>query len=287
MASSSSGQRGAVLLLTVLVILIVASLSFAVTLLNHALQAAAPEAKTVQAYSNLEKAFARFVTSNRRLPCGADGRIASTVASAGVEQRNNTTGDCITVNFGVVPWITLQIAEADASDGWGNRLTYRVPTGAAGFTRNLAFDMSSCAATGTAATTVSGGAVVCFARAFPCAIAASCTNVTNYVLNRGIRVNDATGAPITNPATGTGAAYIVTSAGANFFGAYNSAGLLMAAQGSAAGTGEVTNSNNTPLQAAYVDAPRDTSATATHYDDVMLRPPISTVLTQAQLGPRL
>jgi len=286
MASSSSGQRGAVLLLTVLVILIVASLSFAVTLLNHALQAAAPEAKTIQAYSNLEKAFARFVTSNRRLPCGADGRFASTAASAGVEQRNDT-GDCITVNFGVVPWITLQIAEADASDGWGNRLTYRVPTGAAGFTRNWAFDMSSCAATGTAATTVSGGAVVCFARAFPCAIAASCTNVTNYVLNRGIRVNDATGAPITNPATGTGAAYIVTSAGANFFGAYNSAGLLMAAQGSAAGTGEVTNSNKNPLQAAYVDSACDTSATATHYDDVMLRPAISTVLTQAQLGPRL
>ena len=199
-------------------------------------------------------------------------------------------GDCTAVNTGIVPWVSLQITEADASDGWNSRLTYRVPTSATGFTRNLAFDMSSCAATGTATTTTTGGAtsaVVCFARTFPCPLVSSCTSVANYLLNRGLRVNDGAGTATMNPAIGTGAAYVVISAGSNLAGAYNSAGRLLAAQGTAAGTGETTNRNNAALQAAYVDAARDASATTTHFDDLVLRPGITAVLNQAKLGPRL
>jgi hypothetical protein len=286
--SMRTRQRGAALLLSALLLVTIAATSFAVYLLNASIQAAAPEAKTAQLLTNLEKTFAQFVAGNRRLPCGADGRIATGAVGAGVESRN-ANGDCTAVNFGVVPWVTLQITEADASDGWGSRLTYRVPTGATGFTRPLAFDSSSCATGGTAVTTTTGGAasaVICLARPFPCPSAAACTSAANYTQNRGIRINDNAGTALLNPATGTGAAYVVISAGANRSGAYSTSGVLQASPGIPAGTSETTNSNNRALAAAYVDAVRDNSSTATHFDDVLLRPAISTVLTQAQLGPR-
>jgi hypothetical protein len=286
--TTRSQQRGAVLLLTVLLILMISGISFAVYLLNNAITAAAPESKTLQNLTSLEADFARFVTINRRLPCPADGRIASGAVNAGVEAKD-VNSDCTATNFGVVPWVTLQINEAAATDGWGGRLTYRVPTGATGFTRVLAFDLSACSSIGTAVTGVTGGAgsaVICLPRPFPCPGAAACTSATNYTLNRGLRVNDGGGAAVMNPATGSGAAYVVISAGANVGGSYTVGGILRNVQGAALGTGETTNANNQALQAAYVDATRDNSTTTSHFDDVMLRPSISSVLTRAQLGPR-
>jgi len=259
--------------------------SFGVKLLELAQRHTDQATLTATRLQALDKAMARFVTLNRRLPCPADGRIDSAAVGAGVEQRNGA-GDCTTMNFGVVPWVALQIQEADALDGYGNRFTYRVPTGATGFTRDLAFDMSACAAIGTAATTTSGGAVVCFPRPTPCPGAGACTSPANYMANRGLMVRDGTGAIIMNPVSGTGAAFVVISGGENRGGVYLPTGVIGATQGTAMGAGELTNRNNQALQANYVDAIKDSTATNTHFDDVVLRPTISDVLTRSQLGPR-
>ena len=60
----------------------------------------------------------------------------------------------------------------------------------------------------------------------------------------------------------------------------------MAASGPALGTGETINANNQALQAAYVDDNLSDATTAAHFDDIVSRPSILTVLTKAQLGPR-
>ena len=99
-------------------------------------------------------------------------------------------------------------------------------------------------------------------------------------------VRDGTSVILMNPATNTGAAYVVISAGENRGGAFLPGGVIATTEGTALGTRETINRNNQAGQANYVDAIRDTSATATHFDDLLLRPTVSSVLAQAALGPR-
>ncbi|MEJ7804889.1 MAG: type II secretion system protein, partial [Telluria sp.] len=76
----------------------------------------------------IETALTNFVAVNKRLPCPADGRLASGAAGAGVEALLPGPGTCVAgvMTFGVVPWVTLGLSENEASDPWNARLTYRV-----------------------------------------------------------------------------------------------------------------------------------------------------------------
>ena len=278
-------QRGAALLLVVALILILGASTLIVRQLQFVQRTTDRATTTKQRLLAVENAMARFVSVNRRLPCPADGRTSSTAVGAGTEQR--LTGDCTLPDFGVLPWVALQLVEQDVTDGWGGRFTYRVPTGATGFTRDGAFNMSSCATAGSAVAESIGSVIVCRARTtFPCPLASECTSPANYLVNRGLMVRDGTGVILMNPATNTGAAYVVISAGENRGGAFLPVGVIATTEGTALGNGETINRNNQAAQANYVDAIRDTSATATHFDDLILRPTITSVLSAASLGPR-
>jgi prepilin-type N-terminal cleavage/methylation domain-containing protein len=243
---------------------------------------------TVTRIATVDVAMANFVLQSKRLPCPADGAIGTGLANAGVEQRNGA-GDCTTQNRGIVPWVTLGLTESAGTDAWGNRLTYRVPTGATGYTRNSSFDMSSCDPAGTGPVINSGTILFCQVRP-PCAAsaAASCTTPANYMTGagRGLQVQSVGGAVVMNPLAGTGAAYIVISAGDNFGGAYSPGGTILGVTSPPMGNGENINANNQALQAAYIDDNLIDAATALHFDDIVSRPSILTVLTKAQLGPR-
>ena len=235
----------------------------------------------------VDVALANFVLQNKRLPCPADGAIGTGGADVGAEQRNGT-GDCTTQNRGVVPWVALGLPESAGTDAWGSRLTYRVPTGANGFTRNLAFDMSSCDPAGSGFV-AAGPPITCQPRVPGlCAAnaAGACTTPAAYMDKRGLQVQTVGGTPVMSPSAGTGAAYIVVSAGDNFGGAYSAGGAILAATSPPMGTGETTNANNQALQAAYVDDNLIDAATASHFDDIVSRPSILSVLNKAQLGPR-
>jgi prepilin-type N-terminal cleavage/methylation domain-containing protein len=68
----------------------------------------------------IQQALIGFAIINGRLPCPADGTIATGLPNAGVEKNTcGTTG----VIGGVLPWVTLGVSETDA---WGRRFTYRV-----------------------------------------------------------------------------------------------------------------------------------------------------------------
>lgn len=254
---------------------------------------------TRQRLAGVETAIALFVSQNRRLPCPADGRIAGNAADAGVERGG--PGGCLVVvgtpdsqTHGVVPWRSLGLAEADVTDGWGSRLTYRV---APELVSTNAMDLTACDPGGSdpAAAPLASCNSACSTPNFP----GSCTPPANYTRFKGLGIRNLASATLIMepapalPATSTGAAYVAISHGENRQGAYSNEGLL---QDGTPVSGTLEAANNA-ANAAFVNA---TSGTANpfiddfpsyaegtgHFDDTLLRPSILTVATKAQLGPR-
>ena len=266
---------------------------------------------TVARLAGIDAAMVNFVALQKRLPCPADGALAQGAALLGVERRDNVTGLCsidpgppVTpfMNRGVVPWVTLGISEAEALDGWNNRITYRTVSAANGFTNNNALDMTKCATNGTENDLVPTPTTVCNANCNGIADTLMCTKPSNFLLNRGVAVQDGAGnyiieplmVPYPNPPVRapTGAAYVLISHGENRGGAYSSAGQVQT--GSPANSAnEDINRNNFAYRsytavppAFYVDAAQNDSTGANHFDDILLRPTLMSVITRAQLGPR-
>ncbi len=247
---------------------------------------------TRQRLAGVETALALFVSQNQRLPCPADGQLDGGNASAGLEQSAAGTprtcavaGTANSQRYGVVPWRTLGLAEQDVTDGWGNRLTYRVDPD---FVTAATLNMTFCDPAGSkvAPEAYSAAAGYCDGTCTTATFPASCTRPGAVVLNQGLTVQNIAGTVVMNPASSTGAAYVVISHGENARGAYNNQGVLQAASGTDWGTEEAKNSADLVLAAYYVDDFPSFAAGAGHFDDILLRPSLLAVSTKAQLGPR-
>jgi prepilin-type N-terminal cleavage/methylation domain-containing protein len=248
---------------------------------------------TRQRLAGVETAIALFVSQNQRLPCPANGTLAGTDANAGVEQITlgapNTCsvgGAAGSQQHGVVPWRALGISEQDATDGWGNRLTYRVD---ADFVTAPAMNFTYCDPGGAAgAATLASPGGYCNATCTSATFPASCTMPSAVTSTQGLQVRNLGGTPIMDPVASpsTGAAYVLISHGENGSGAYGNAGILQAAASTDSGTEEAKNAANLALQAYYVDDFPSYPAGTGHFDDFVIRPSILTVATRAQLGPR-
>ena len=248
--------------------------------------------------AGLDVALANYVAVQGRLPCPADGSLATGVALAGVEAR--TAGVCTAMDTGVVPWVTLGLTEAEALDGWNTRISYRTITALAappnlGFTSNRALDATGCdpgGAAARAAVTVGGQSVETCATGCTLATLAACTSPANFVTGRGLSVRSDVaplGILLMDPAALTGAAYVLISHGENRGGGYDSSGTLQAGT-PANGVLEAPNANNQALPvlpAAFIDAPlNDSDDGATRFDDIVSRPTLMTLLVKAGLAPR-
>lgn len=262
----------------------------------------------------LDTALAQFVAVNKRLPCPANGTIASGALNAGMESPSPATGTCnpATQIYGVVPWVTLGLTEEDATDPWMARMTYRVDP-ALTQTASRLMDMSNCdpSSSGGGLDASSG----CKTPVPPCSGGTGCSSPSDFLLNKGLDVWDGlNGAPgyaarQNNRTNGTGAAYIIISHGPTGSGAYNkngASGPLFATQpGSLSianpsppppsltgGTDELPNYNGlavvvTSTQAnVYRAAPLNDIVTLAHFDDYLSHPTLMTVLNKANLGPR-
>ena len=292
-------QAGGVLLAVVGAVLVVALAVFAKTILQDVQRGLSKQraiAMTLGASdSKIDKALANFVAQNRRLPCPADGTVASGTLNAGVEKPFPPTGSCNPVNQanGVVPWVTLGISEGDAADPWNGRITYRVQPELASNPAKL-MDMSWCDPAGTP-TGASGPALACT----PGCAGATCMNPLNFLYAKGLQVQDGAGgwlnqpapawlgAPAPPPPNSSGAAYVLISHGPTGAGAYNKAGILQS--GSViAGTNEISNRNKQALTGAtiFIDTAQNSAANAAHFDDYLSHPTIATVLGYAGLGAR-
>ena len=272
---------------------------------------------TRQRLAGVETALALFVSQNQRLPCPANGTLAGTDANAGLEQiatpglpaANTCTvaGVANSQQHGVVPWRSLGLSEQDATDGWGNRLTYRASTD---FITAPSMNMTFCDPGGTKTPrepTLASPAGYCDPNCSTATFPASCTMPSAVTAGLGLRICNLAGSVVMNPAPGanfangncshvalaspppsTGAAYVVISHGENGEGAYNNQGVLQGASGSGSGTEETRNSANLALANStyFLDDFAAYAAGNGHFDDFVLRPSILTVATKAQLGPR-
>jgi prepilin-type N-terminal cleavage/methylation domain-containing protein len=273
-------QRGFTLIEIAIVIAILGFLLVLLIGISSGLIGQQRRETTRQRLTAIEVSMALFVSQNSRLPCPALGTlpVGTENALAGVCQNSQKDG--------VVPWAALGISEVDATDGWGNRFTYRV---APELTLANGMNFSYC--------DPAGGDNITYALppyCVTCTSLAGCTTPKAALKNKGLVVQNINGDFIMNPNPAgslgaTGAAYVVISHGENAAGAYNSSGAVQAAAGAQAGTREQQNYANAAYSAGYVfvdDFPnyQDTSL---HFDDFVLRPTVLSVATKAQLGPRV
>ena len=240
---------------------------------------------TVARLAGVDAALVNYVALQKRLPCPAVGSSA-----AGVEAGRAANGTCsvAVLNNGVVPWVTLGISEAEAQDGWGNRISYRTSNAVgAALTIDNKMEMSLCNPAGGDAATAPPPTLTCTATTPP----------LNYLKGpgRGLQVQDGAGVNLMDPATlATGAAYILISHGENRAGAYSSSGTIQIGLPPNLPPAVPLiledmnkNRNDDPgYPAFFIDAPHNDSGGEAQFDDIVLRPTIMSVVTRAGLGPR-
>ena len=295
--------RGFTLVEIAVVLLVLALLLGILATFSGGLVAQQRREITRQRLQGVDTALALFVAQNKRLPCPADGALASSNAAAGVENPNPpTTAACANDQArGVVPWRALGLAEQDVTDGWGNRFTYRVATA---FVQTGSMNFTRCDPAGSNTTTAlpsppdpTNGYCVSVGSSTTSFNASEWINPSRVTAGSGLQMVNLTGTTIMNPSASpsTGAAYVVISHGENAAGAYNSQGVLQTAGSIAAGTREqqnfadrayLTGCAATTCTAALVDDfPSFTQGTG-YFDDIVLRPSILAVALKAQTGPR-
>lgn len=271
-------------LVEIAVVLVIASLMLSMGLrLLSVTQQTSKRIGTNDRLAAIEATLALYASQVQRLPCPADGSLQSTDLTAGMEQRNLVTGDCMANQMnGVVPWRTLSIPEADATDGYFNRFSYRV---APGLTRTAALNMTACDPGGGGAadmTTTSRCLPTCSA-----ATMGACTSSQAAIAGRGIEVRTTGGVLVAAPAAvpSSGAAFVLISHGESAAGARNGDGIVQAGV-ARVGTGEAQNRNDQALVGFYVQDVANFDDSAAHFDDMVRAPSILTLTTKAGLAPR-
>ena len=302
----SARHRGFTLIEIAVVIVVLSLLLAMIAGIATAMLGQQRREATRQRLSGVETALALFVSQHQRLPCPANGALASSHADAGKENPDPPVGAACASNQdnGVVPWRALGLAEQDITDGWGNRLTYRV---APDFVVTPSMNFTQCDPGGTNTATgqmIDPTAGYCLAGCTQASFSAntgSCRKPSAATYGRGLRVQNLAGTPIMNPAAdaalliSTGAAYVVISHGENREGAFSADGIAQAASGADSGIEEQKNFASLAYTSTCPGGAGSTCyfvddfpvySNPGHFDDFVLRPSILTVATKAQLGPR-
>ena len=300
--------RGFTLIEVLVVLLIFGVLIAMAAVITRAVTAAQKRSLTATRMATVEAALVQFVLQQRRLPCPALGTTVASANNAGVENR--IAGGCgDNQQHGMLPWRALALTETDVTDGWDRRFTYRVaPT----LTVDGGMDMSACDPAGTEAlATPSTCNTNCLSTAL-----GNCTPPPRFLFGRGLTVCSASGCapavcnaavfpvPVTaatctqtttagllmhrNMYPHTGAAYVVISHGSTGGGAYTSGGALVPTTATMDGTEEAKNYANLAYDAAayYVDNETRDTTDNTHFDDIVLRPSVLSVVSKAGLAAR-
>lgn len=221
-------------------------------------------AETQRTMDSIKDAIIGFAQANGRLPCPANGTVASGAAGAGAEQF--TSPSC-TATFGAVPWATLGTPE---TDGWGRRFSYWVSPIFADALPPAATTFSSAGQSPTCTPT-------------PTPTQASFALCSLGVLTVNTR-NEITRVPLTP--VGAALPVVIISHGKNGFGAYTPAGLTLPAPSGADELANATHSggttfvsrNRTPSASGCNDAAPAQSLC--EYDDIVMMIPASVLIAR-------
>ena len=292
-SNTRAPSRGFTLIEVVMVLLIVSVVIAMAAVMTRGVVGAQKRSLTATRMSGVEVSLVQFVVQKKRLPCPADGTLDATNNNAGLEGARTATGGCTAQQDGVVPWRALGISEADATDGWDRRLTYRAgPLLAA----DNGLDISACDAAGTGGV-VSPPTNLCKSDGTcvgtTTAGLANCTPPSAFLAGKGLQVRNIAGTVLMEPNSGanphTGAAYVVISHGESGGGGYLNSGTLGTST-STDGTEELKNYASAPFvnnTVTYqVDDSTNTTAGVTHFDDIVSRPSVLAIASKAGLGPR-
>jgi prepilin-type N-terminal cleavage/methylation domain-containing protein len=275
-------SRGFTLIELLIVLVIISLLVAMAAMVTRAITSQQRRSLTATRLAGIDAALAQFVILQKRLPCPADGSLASANANAGDETARDVALGCTAEQKGVVPWKAIGLAEADVTDGWERRMTYRVqPILAA----NNAMDMSSCDPAGTALAPV-GGPCNAPGPGAGCNSTApnQCTPPALFLNGKGLPVQTVAGTVVMTPPN-TAAAYVVISHGESGGGGYLNSGQLYAST-TTDGDEEKKNYADQGMQPYYLDDALNETPGATHFDDVVSRPTVIGVANKAGLGPR-
>ena len=280
---SMRNARGFTLVEVLVVLIIFGIVLTMAAAVTRGLAAGQKRSNTVTRMQTVDAAIAQFVAVQKRMPCPANGALASTANNAGVEVAPDVNG-CSNQANGVVPWVSLGLTETDATDGWDRRFTYRTEQ-----SLGKTMDMSQCDPAGGAALPPPGAATC---NACSSTTLATCTPPQSFLYGKGLRVKNVSGTVVMEPTPATpavtpatGAAYVVISAGETGGGGYLNTGVIGTTT-STDGTEEQKNYANFAGAGYYVDDSISDVAGVTHFDDLVSRPSVLTVINKAALGPR-
>jgi prepilin-type N-terminal cleavage/methylation domain-containing protein len=291
--------RGFTIVELLVVMVIVAILVAMAAMITRGVTAGQKRSLTSTRMAAVDVALAQFVALQKRLPCPADGQLPSSNGGAGLEAPPDAANGCTSQVRGVVPWRTLGLAEQDVTDGWDRRLTYRLfPLLGA----TNAMDMSMCDPAGSADVLnvgCTGSATCCASCSSATApLLAACTLPLKFLQSRpGLEVQSLSGVKVMDPTLTppTGAAYVLISHGETGGGGYLSSGVQAASTiFDNDGTREKLNYADAEVRVAPNPPPlyytddgiADAPGAATHFDDVVSRPSVMTVINKAGLGAR-
>lgn len=278
-------SRGFTLIEIVVVLLIFGVILAMAAVVTRGISAAQKRSLSATRLATVDAALIQFVQQQKRLPCPADGTKPSTDNNAGLEGARNANGCTGNQADGVVPWRALALTEAETTDGWERRLTYRIW---AGLAADSGMDMSWCDPAGTG---VAVGANLTCNTACANATPANCTPPSAFLLNKGLKVKNLAGTTLMDPAATphTGAAYVLISPGESGGGGYLNSGVLSTSN-TTDGTEEAKNYANLAFISAaatyYVDDTLNDTAGVSHFDDLVSRPSLMGVVSKAGLAPR-
>jgi prepilin-type N-terminal cleavage/methylation domain-containing protein len=269
-------------IIELLVVLVIVSLLIAMAaVVTRAITSQQRRSTTAARIANVDAALQQFVIVQKRLPCPADGALASTNAGAGMEGTRNAATGCTTdQKNGVVPWRALGLAETDATDGWERRLTFRIPPYLA---IDSILDMSPCDPAGGVVAAQPANALC--QPACTAATLALCMAPSAYLAAKGLTIQNVAGTGVMSPPT-TGAAYVVVSHGESGGGGMLNSGLVYASTTTDSAPEQMNYVDNAYAAGSYVDDSLMEAPGASHFDDIVSRPTILSVVSKAGLGPR-